>query len=186
MMKVKFKTIERAKAKKLTQAHKHAPLPWRSEPEYLSAERKARTYYTIIFSGDGKFMARVLDQERNGGTCYGEDWPTDIPYTGSAGNGDQYDGCEFACDGKEYREVSVGIQGGYLVDWDAKLNEPGDRSLAAIRLYHDVNERACELLGMRDPAAAKMEPLTDTKAAESGLMDTLRQQGRGIPEKGEQ
>jgi hypothetical protein len=63
MMKVKFKTIERAKAKKQAQAHKHAPLPWRSEPEYLSAERKARTYYTIIFSGDGKFMARVLDNE---------------------------------------------------------------------------------------------------------------------------
>jgi hypothetical protein len=63
MMKVKFKTIERAKAKKQAQAHKHAPLPWRSDPEYLSAERKARTYYTIIFSGDGKFMARVLDNE---------------------------------------------------------------------------------------------------------------------------
>jgi hypothetical protein len=111
----------------------------------------------------GPGLVEMTDHERNGGTCYGEDWPTDIPYTGSAGNGDQYDGCEFACDGKEYREVSTGIQGGYLVEWDAKLNEPGDRSLAAIRLYHDVNERACELLGMRDPAAAKMEPLTDTK-----------------------
>ena len=89
----------------------------------------------------------MIDEEAD----YGHDGelPDDVPWVGKSSPGGNYGASRYACDGKELVEVESGFNNyGYVVEWDTTLNEPVDSSLAEIRHFMDVRERAREMLGI--------------------------------------
>ena len=94
---------------------------------------------------DGDSCVILIDAESS--YALDPDLPTDIPWTGASGPGDSYDAAEYACDGKDLLCVPCANDGqGYIIQWDATLNEPTDASLAALRHFFDLRERANEAL----------------------------------------
>src|SRR5947208_13127313 len=67
--------------------------------------------------------------------------PTNVPYFGHNGHGDNYSDGIFACDGKRYAEVEAGYAGGFVVAWNTKANRPDTRSLKTIRRYLSVRDK---------------------------------------------
>ena len=67
--------------------------------------------------------------------------PKDVPYYGSHGGGIGYGPAQFACDGREFRIVEVGVGGDFVVTWDSKHDRPMVGSLTAVRRYRRVRDR---------------------------------------------
>lgn len=81
----------------------------------------------------------MVDEEANHGHC--DEMPTNIPYHGYNGHGDNYGDSAFACDGKRYAEAPTGYDGGFVVQWDQVKGRPTPQSLRAIRRYVAIRKK---------------------------------------------
>ena len=95
--------------------------------------------------GDPSPIVEMVDQEAN--YAHYEEMPTDIPYYGFNGAGDNYGASVFACDGKQYAEAGGDGDGSFVVDWSETNDLPTDDSLDRIRTYRRVLSAVREMFG---------------------------------------
>ena len=85
-------------------------------------------------------MITMVDAEAN--YAHSGELPTDIPYHGFNGPGDNYGDGAVACDGRRLAEVETGHDGGFVVAWNEAKGRPSAESLKRIRRYIAVRKRA--------------------------------------------
>lgn len=102
-------------------------------------------------------VIEMVDEQANHAHC--DEMPTNVPYHGHNGNGDNYSDGLFACDGKRYAEVEAGYAGGFVVAWDTIKNQPNPRSLRIIRRYLSVRDRVqVKFAALAKPSAVEASP----------------------------
>ena len=102
-----------------------------------------------IESDEGeKLVIELIDEQANYG--HSGKLPTDIPYTGWYGAGDNYGPGQAACDGREFVEVSATTDG-FVVAWDYGKMEPRPESIEQIRRYLKIEEQVKELFDDLEP-----------------------------------
>lgn len=95
-------------------------------------------------------VIEMVDEEAN--YAHANDMPTDIPYYGSNGAGDNYSAGDYACDGREYGEVETGQGSGFVVAWDYTTRQPTPQSLKNIREFIGIHQRAQQIIkALREP-----------------------------------
>ena len=67
--------------------------------------------------------------------------PTDVPFLASHDTGGNFGARRIACDGRRTAEVPA-TSDGFIVEWDASKRRPTTASLARIRRYFAVQQRA--------------------------------------------
>ena len=96
-------------------------------------------------------LIEMVDEEAN--YAHWNEMPSNVPYQGHNGHGDNYSDGVFACDGKRHTEVEAGYAGGFVVAWDTKKNRPAPKSLKVIRRYLAVREKVQQMfVAMSQPA----------------------------------
>ena len=71
--------------------------------------------------------------------------PTDVPFLATHDATGSFGARRIACDGRRTAEMPATSEG-FIVEWDALKNSPTTRSLARIRRYFAVWQRAQQLL----------------------------------------
>lgn len=92
---------------------------------------------------------KLVDEEAN--YAHHGNLPTDVPWVGHSANGDSYGPSDYACDGRRLLDVATGEEGGYVVGWDIRKNQPNRKDLAAIRRFIAHEKRVNRLLKLKMP-----------------------------------
>ena len=116
--------------------------------EITCLEKDAGRFKALGFREEGvkRGFCNMADHEAN--FAHSAHMPTDIPYYGENGEGENYGACEFACDGKEYAEAECNHRGELCVRIDEK-GEPRPKDLKIARTYLAVLARAKLAMGMK-------------------------------------
>ena len=85
-------------------------------------------------------VIEMVDEEAN--YAHANDMPTNIPYYGINGAGDEYSAGGYACDGRGYAEVETGQGGGFELDWNFRYGLPMLQSILRVRRYLKIRRRA--------------------------------------------
>lgn len=88
-------------------------------------------------------IIEMIDEEAN--YAHHGVLPAKVPFLASHGPGGNYGDGLIACDGQRYAEVEAGHDGGFVLHWDEKTNQPASESQAHVREYLAVHQTVQEL-----------------------------------------
>ena len=94
-------------------------------------------------------LIELVDEEANYAHC--NEMPTNMPYRGYYGAGSNYGPGNFVCDGRRYAEVETGYDGGFVVQWDEKKQQPTPQSRKTVRRYLSVRSQVQKLFHALSP-----------------------------------
>jgi len=128
---------------------------------HIDQSRFERLGFVVEYAEDEESaVTEMVDAEANHGHC--EEMPTDIPYYGSYGAGDNYGPGHVVCDGKEYEDVPA-TSDGFVVAWNFTSGRPMLESIQRIRRYLKLERKVNKLfkaLREKEPKEHRFSPHT--------------------------